>query len=175
MLLRWSSGQTKSRSCLHIKAKFLAIQSFMLHSFGTNEMAKIWSNLWISEINISFVGWRMGVTILTILFSVFSALCNLPVFQHTIIVRNGFKNTSVSNSLKLNVSHITSENIIFRWKWKHFPSYFAISISTDSQLAVLTSKGGFTQVGTKFILGTLGIGSRASMVLLREPACMKDL
>lgn len=40
----------------------------------------------------------MGVTILTIAFSVSSALCHLPVFQHTIIVRNGLKkNTLVSN------------------------------------------------------------------------------
>lgn len=62
----------------------------------------------------------MGVPVPTGTFSVSSALCHLPVFQYTLIARKGLKNTVVSNSLKLNVSHLTSENTIFRWKMKTF-------------------------------------------------------
>lgn len=41
-----------------------------------------------------------------------------------------------------------------------FPSYFAITVPTVSQLTDLTLKGRFTQLCTEFILGALGIGER---------------
>ena len=62
----------------------------------------------------------MEVSILTTTFSVSSAFCHLPVFEHPTMVRNGLKNTSVANSLKLNVSHIASENTISDRKRKYF-------------------------------------------------------
>lgn len=94
-----------------------------LHSFGRYGMAKkikttyafqnITTRLWAEY-------WRMGGPVLTVT-SVSSALWHLLFYHHAIIVRNVLKkNTSVTNSLKLNVSPLTSENIIFRWKMKTF-------------------------------------------------------
>lgn len=82
-------------------------------------------------------GWRRGAPILTITFSVCSALCYLSAFQNTIILTNRLKNSLVSNSLKLNVPYLTSENTIFRWKNENnfsflFCYYCPCSLMVDS-------------------------------------------
>lgn len=93
----------------------------------------------------------MGVTILTIT-SVSSALCHLPVFQHTTIVRNGLRSTSVSNSLKLYVSYLISENKIFRWKMKTFSLLFCYYCPHRLTVGSLNIKRWFHKMGTEFIL-----------------------
>lgn len=85
------------------------------------------------------------------------------------------KNTLVSNSLKLSMSHLVSENTIFRWKMRTFPLLFGYSVPTASLLTALSLKDGFSQECTAFILRAYVIEGTSTGVFSEESSSVQDL